>query len=181
MRQAKMRPLIDDFFAWAHTVFNSVKGERGLVSTAFGYVVRQELALRRFLDDGRLVMTNNASERALRSVAVGRKNWLFFGSDDHASAAANLFSLIASCRLHGLDPEQYLFEIIRVLPYWPQPRLLELILPRRRPRWTVEDARTLVAALHRSGKSVSAFAAEHSIDPQRVYLWRRRFAGCAPH
>jgi transposase len=126
MRQAKMRPLVDDFFAWAQALFNTVKNERGLVSTAFGYVVRQELALRRFLDDGRLVMTNNASERALRSVAVGRKNWLFFGSDDHASAAANLFSLIASCKLHGLDPEQYLFEIIRVLPYWPQPRLLEL-------------------------------------------------------
>ena len=71
-------------------------------------------------------MTNNVSERALRSIAVGRKNWLFFGSDDHATAAANLFSLIASCQLHDLDAETYLAEIFRVLPYWPRDRFLEL-------------------------------------------------------
>jgi hypothetical protein len=71
-------------------------------------------------------MTNNHSERALRGIAVGRRSWMFFGSDDHASAAANLFSLIASCELHGLDPETYLAEIIHVLPYWPRGRYLEL-------------------------------------------------------
>jgi hypothetical protein len=71
-------------------------------------------------------MTNNASERALRGIAVGRKKGLFFGSDDHAAAAANLFSLIASCRLHGLDAETYLAEIFRVMPYWPRARYLEL-------------------------------------------------------
>ena len=71
-------------------------------------------------------MTNNASERALRSIAVGRKAWLFFGSDDHAQAAANLFSLIDSCLLHGLDPENYLTDIFRVMPYWPRERYLEL-------------------------------------------------------
>jgi hypothetical protein len=80
----------------------------------------------RFLDDGRLPMTNNHSERALRGIAVGRKAWLFFGSDDHASAAANLLSLIASCELHKLDPEAYLCDIIHVLPYWPRDRYLEL-------------------------------------------------------
>ena len=55
-----------------------------------------------------------------------RKSWLFFGSDDHASAAANLFSLVASCKLHGIDPETYLAEVIRVMPYWPRERYLEL-------------------------------------------------------
>jgi hypothetical protein len=61
---------------------------------------------RRFLDDGRLRLENNNAERALRSsIAVGRKAWLFFGSDDHAQSAANLFSLIASCLLHDLDSE----------------------------------------------------------------------------
>ena len=88
--------------------------------------MRQEQALRRFLDDGRLPMTNNHSERALRGIAVGRRAWMFFGSDDHATAAANLFSLIASCELHGLDPETYLAEIIHVLPFWPRDRYLEL-------------------------------------------------------
>jgi len=59
-------------------------------------------------------------------IAVGRKAWLFLGSDDHAHAAANLFSLIASCELHGLDAERYVTDIIRVMPYWPRDRYLEL-------------------------------------------------------
>ena len=103
-----------------------VRGARGLVATAFGYAVRHREALSRFLDDGRLRLENNASERALRHIAIGRKAWLFFGSGDHAQAAANLFSLIASCKLHGLDAEDYLAEIIRVFPYWPRDRYLEL-------------------------------------------------------
>jgi transposase len=125
-RQVVSRPIVDDFFAWAEAQYARVKDTRGLVATAFGYAVRQQAALRRFLDDGRLPMTNNHSERALRGIAVGRRAWLFFGSDDHAGAAANLFSLIASCELHGLDPETYLAEVIHVLPYWPRDRYLEL-------------------------------------------------------
>jgi transposase len=125
-RQAALRPLVDDFFAWVEPLYAQHKAPRGLLASALGYAVRQKSALRRFLDDGRLPLTNNASERALRSIAVGRKNWLFFGSDDHAQAAANLFSLIASCQLHRLDPETYLGEIFRVLPYWPRDRYLEL-------------------------------------------------------
>jgi hypothetical protein len=71
-------------------------------------------------------MTNNHSERALRGICSGRKAWLFFGDDDHASAAANHYSLIASCELHRLDPETYLAEIVHVLPFWPRGRYLEL-------------------------------------------------------
>jgi hypothetical protein len=80
----------------------------------------------RFLDDGRLRMDNNESERELRRIATGRKAWLFVGSDDHAQAAGNLLSLIASARLHGLDPEAYLRDLFRVLPHWPRGRFLEL-------------------------------------------------------
>lgn len=75
---------------------------------------------------GYLQASHNASERELRAIATGRKAWLFMGSDDHATAAANLFSLIASCRLHGLDAEGYLADVIRVMPYWPRDRYLEL-------------------------------------------------------
>ena len=71
-------------------------------------------------------MENNAAERALRPIASARKSWLFFGSDDHASAAANLFSLVASCKLHRIDPESYLADVMRVMPYWPRERYLEL-------------------------------------------------------
>jgi transposase len=125
-RQRVSRPMLDDFFAWAEGVFERVRGVRGPLATAFGYAIRQRDALRRFLDDGRLRLENNASERALRSIATGRKAWLFCGSDDHATAAANLFSLIASCKLHGIDAESYLADIIRVVPYWPRERYLEL-------------------------------------------------------
>jgi transposase len=127
LRQVHLRPLVDDFFAWAEREFARVKGVRGLVATAFGYAVRQKEPLRRFLDDGRLPLTNNHSERAFRSpICAGRKAWLFFGSDDHATAAANLFSLIVSCQLHRLDPETYLAEILRIVPLWPRERYLEL-------------------------------------------------------
>ena len=125
-RQRVSRPMLDDFFGWADGIFATAKGVRGLVATAFGYAVRQEAPLRRFLDDGRLPMTNNHSERALRPICAGRHAWLFFGSDDHASAAANLFSLIASCKLHDLDAETYLAEMIRIVPLWPRARYLEL-------------------------------------------------------
>jgi hypothetical protein len=71
-------------------------------------------------------MDNNPAENALRTVAVGRKAFLFYGSDDHATAAGNILSLAASCKLHDLDPEAYFTEIIRALPYWPRGRHLEL-------------------------------------------------------
>jgi hypothetical protein len=126
-RQRVSRPMLDDFFPWAEAVFERVRGIRGPVASAFGYIIRQRDALRRFLDDGRLRLENNDSERALRSsIAVGRKAWLFFGSGDHAQSAANVFSLIASCVLHRLDAESYLAELIRVVPYWPRDRYLEL-------------------------------------------------------
>jgi hypothetical protein len=126
LRDQFLRPLLDDFFAWAEAEYTKVKDTRGLLRSALGYAVRQRGALVRFLDDGRLRLDNNVSERELRSIAVGRKAWLFVGSDDHAQATANLFSLIASCKLHGLDPELYLGDLFRVLVHWPKDRYLEL-------------------------------------------------------
>jgi len=103
-------------------------------------------------------MTNNDSERALRHIATGRKNWLFFGSDDHASAAANLFSLIASCKLHGLDAETYLAEMIRVMPHWPRERYLELA-----PKyWTATRARLDPAELAREVGELTVPAIEQT-------------------
>ena len=111
-----MRPLVDAFFAWVDAELMQARG-RGVVSSALGYARNQAGPLRRFLDDGRLRLENNAAERALRPVAAARRAWLFFGSDDHASAAANLFSLVASCKLHGLDSEDYLRDVLRVMPH----------------------------------------------------------------
>jgi transposase len=127
LRDAHLRPHMEAFFAWAELEFDKVKDQRGSLRSALGYALRQKDALLRVLDDGRLVLDNNRSERALRgSIATGRKAWLFVGSDDHAQSAGHLFSLIASCRLHGLDPETYLRDLFRVLGHWPKARYLEL-------------------------------------------------------
>ena len=125
MRDQHLRPLLDDFFDWVKQARTVAEG-RNLATKALGYAFNQEKELRRVLDDGRLPLDNTRSERSLRKIVVGRKNWLFYGSDTHAESAAALFSVVASCRLHALDPEQYLDEILRVLPYWPKERMLEL-------------------------------------------------------
>lgn len=126
MREQFLKPELVLFFAFVDVEYAKVEHQRGLLRSALGYATRQREALMRFLEDGRLEMDNNASERALRRIAVGRKNWLFVGSDDHAVSTANLLSIIASAKLHDLDPEQYLRDIFRVLPHWPSDRYLEL-------------------------------------------------------
>ena len=126
LRLAHVRPHLMAFFDWAEQQYALVRAERGLLSSALGYAVRQKDALLRVLDDGRLVLENNRSERALRRIAVGRKAWLFVGSDDHAQSAGHLFSLIASARLHDVEPEGYLRDLFRVLALWPRDRYIEL-------------------------------------------------------
>ncbi len=143
LREVHLRPHTDAFFAWVDVEYERVRDQRGLLRTALGYAHRQRGPLIQFYDDGRLRLDNNASERELRRIAVGRKAWLFVGSDDHAQAAGNLLTLIASARLHRLDPEAYLRDLFRVLPHWPRERFLELC-----PRdWPATRARLDAAEL----------------------------------
>jgi transposase len=125
-RNLHLRPELEAFFSWASSCYETEKSRRGLLRAAFGYAHRHQIALMRFLDDGRLRIDNNESERNIKLVALGRKAWLFVGSDDHGSATAHILSMIASARLHNLDPEQYLRDVIRVLGQWPRERYLEL-------------------------------------------------------
>jgi hypothetical protein len=118
-------PLVDAFFDWVKSA-TSLGAGRNLATKALGYARNQEHGLRRVFLDGRLPLDNTRSERALRKIVVGRKNWMLYGSDTHARAAAAIFSVLASCRLHGTEPERYLEELIRVLPCWPEDRFLEL-------------------------------------------------------
>lgn len=126
LRNIHSRPLVEAFFTWAEAEYEKVRAVRGPLRSAFGYLMRQKTALMRFLEDGRLRLDNNHSEGELRRIAVGRKAWLFVGSDDHGTSAGHLFSLIASARLHRLDPEEYLRDLFRVLGLWPRDRYLEL-------------------------------------------------------
>jgi hypothetical protein len=125
LRERHVRPLMTSFFDWVRSVRDKTPG-RNLATKALGYAVNQEAELLRVLDDINLPLDNTRSERALRKIVVGRKAWMFYGSDTHAEAAAAIFSIIASCRLHRIDPFNYLDETLRILPYWPRERYLEL-------------------------------------------------------
>jgi hypothetical protein len=96
------------------------------IATAIRYGLNQWRELGRFLDDAAVPLDNNASERSLRRVAVGRKNWLFVGNDDAGAVNAGFVSLLASCQMHGLEPWAYLREVFSLLPRWPRSRVLEL-------------------------------------------------------
>lgn len=125
MRQSKVKVLIDRHFELCRKHEDAALDATPLAA-AIRYSLNQETALRRFLDDGRLPATNNISERQLRRQAVGRKNWLFIGSDDGAEVNTTFSTLIASCHLHDIEPEAYLREVMCLLPDWPKRRVLEL-------------------------------------------------------
>ena len=76
------------------------------------YALNNEVALKRFLIDGKIEIDNNAAERALRAIAVGRKNWLFAGSDEGGEAAADMYTIIETAKMNGLNPETYLKKIL---------------------------------------------------------------------
>ncbi|QAV68689.1 hypothetical protein ETE54_25855 [Escherichia coli] len=84
-------------------------------------------ALCYYSDDGLAEADNNAAERALRAVCLGKKNFMFFGSDHGGERGALLYGLIGTCRLNGIDPEAYLRHILSVLPEWPSNRVDELL------------------------------------------------------
>ena len=130
LRQEKARPALHEFRAWllrqvGVTLPKSPLGE------AIGYALDQWTALTRYLDDGRLDIDNNAAERTLRGIAVGRKNWLFAGSDAGGHRAAIFYSLIETAKRHGVEPFAYLCDIIARVSTHPA-RDIAALLP---PNW----------------------------------------------
>lgn len=96
-------------------------------SLAIGYSLSNWRALTRYVDDGRIEIDNNTAERALRSVVLGRKNYLHFGSDAGGERAAVIYSLIATCKLNGIDPQAYLRYVLSHLAEHPINRVAELL------------------------------------------------------
>jgi transposase len=124
-RVVRSKPLVDRFFRWCDDEVDNVVDESP-IAAAIGYARNQRLGLQRFLGDGRLPIHNNHSELALRRQAIGRKNWLFVGSDDGGQANATFVTLLASAQLHRLEPWAYLRDLLCLLPDWPRNRVLEL-------------------------------------------------------
>lgn len=123
------KPVLDQLARWVADVAKFEPPKSPLAKAA-GYVINQWKPLNRFLEDGRLPIDNNASERALRAIALGRKNYLFAGSDVGAARAATLYTIIGTCALCGVEPWAYLADVLEKLASgWPNGRLAELLPP----------------------------------------------------
>jgi hypothetical protein len=107
VRQLRTRPVLDELKAWMGETLAQVSAKSPL-ALAIGYCVSNWSALVRFVDDGRIEAENNAAERALRAVALGRKNFLHLGSDNGGNSAAVIYTLIGTAKLNGINPQHYL-------------------------------------------------------------------------
>jgi hypothetical protein len=125
-RQERAGPILTAFKTWLEAQGMAVL-PKSPIAQAIGYALDQWVALTRYLEDGDLDIDNNEAERALRCVAIGRKNWLFAGSDAGGQWAAIFYSLIASCRRHGIDPFAYLRDVLMRVLTTPISRIRELL------------------------------------------------------
>jgi hypothetical protein len=97
------------------------------VAKAMDYMLKRRTAFTRFLDDGRVCLSNNAAERALRGIALGRKSWLFTGSDRGGQRAAAMYSLIVTSKMNDIDPQAWLADVLARIAGHPANRLDELL------------------------------------------------------
>jgi transposase len=126
IRQTRARPLIDELHKWMEKMLRSLSTKSDTAG-AIRYALARWRALSRYIDDGLLEIDNSAAERALRAVALGRKNYLFAGSDSGGERAATFYSLIGSAKLNGLDPELYLRTVLVQIADHPVSRISQLL------------------------------------------------------
>ena len=124
-RKEKSKPILEKFFAWCEQQREAAL-EGSPLHDALRYATNQKEALQRFLDDPRLPIHNNISELNLRRQAVGRKAWLFVGSEDGGRVNTVFVSLLASCAMHRIEPWAYLRDLFCLLPSWPALKVIEL-------------------------------------------------------
>ena len=126
VRKLRIAPLVASLESW-------MRAERGKLSRhadvakAMDYMLKRWVAFTQFLDDGRICLTNNAAERALRGIAIGRKAWLFAGSDRGGERAAPMYSVIATCKLNDVDPRAWLADVLARIGDHPAKRLDKLM------------------------------------------------------
>ena len=126
VRQERSRPLMIELQTWLREQ-RARLSKNSDTTKAINYSLNRWDAFARFLDDGRLCMSNNAAERELRTVALGRKNWTFAGSDEGGRRAAAIYSLIATAKLNDIDPQAWLADVLARLPDHPAKRIHELL------------------------------------------------------
>jgi transposase len=126
VRQTRARPLLESLHNWFEVSLTKLS-RKSDTTRAIRYALTLWSALTRYCDDGRLEIDNNAAERGLRAVTLGRKNYLFAGSDSGGERAAVIYSLIGTAKLNGLDPEAYLRMVLTRIADHPINRIEELL------------------------------------------------------
>jgi transposase len=126
VRQRDIAPLVAALEAWMRAERAKLSRHNDLAQ-AMDYMLKRWEAFTRFLSDGRICLTNNAAERMLRGAALGRKAWLFAGSDQGGERAAAMYSLIQTAKLNGVDPRAWLADVLARIADMPQQRLHELL------------------------------------------------------
>jgi transposase len=136
LRQEVSAPLLANLETWMREQ-RAKLSRHDPVAKAFDYMLMRWEAFTRFLGDGRICLTNNAAERALRGIALGRKAWLFCGSDRGGQRAARMYTLIVTCRLNNIDPQAWLADVLSRIAEHPAHDLDELLPWNWRPRSTM--------------------------------------------
>jgi transposase len=126
VRTERSRPLVTALESWLRDQRAKVS-KNSETGKAIEYSLKRWAALTRFLDDGRLCMTNNAAERELRAIAVGRRNWTFAGSDEGGRRAAALYTLIGTAKLNDVDPQAWLADVLARMLDYPAKRIGDLL------------------------------------------------------
>ena len=126
IRKERSQPILDALHSWLQQILLTVS-QKSAMALAINYSLKRWEALTRYCDDGRISIDNNAAERALRCVALGRKNFLFAGSDGGGESAAGLYSLIGTAKLNGYDPAAFLREVFTRIADHPILQIHELL------------------------------------------------------
>jgi transposase len=125
-RQERSKPLIEDLERWLKEERRNLSSKTPLAK-AIDYHLKRWRAFTRFLDDGRICLSNNAAERAVRGIAVGRRNWTFAGSDSGGRRAAAIYTLIETCKLNHVDARAWLTNVLAGINDHPAKRIDELL------------------------------------------------------
>ena len=126
VRQELSAPVVADLHSWMREQRQKLSGGND-VAKAMDYMLKRWTVFARFLDDGRVCLTNNAAEPGLRGIALGRKSWLFAGSDRGGQRAAIMYSLIVSAKMNDVDPQAWLAIVLANIAQHPVNRLDELL------------------------------------------------------
>lgn len=126
VRQEESMNLVDELFTGFKKAYKQLP-KKSITAKAIAYAVNNEVALRRFLTNGNIEIDNNTAERALRSIAVGRKNWLFAGSDNGGNTAAIIYTLIETAKLNNINPNKYLRKVFNVIQDYKANHIADLL------------------------------------------------------